>query len=269
MTTDLAPDGISRKYERLLAVVVANLGRVAFSGGVDSTLLLRVLIEVAPSRAVALFADSVLQSQVDRDNVSWLANRLGAKLMVVAISPLAWADFAANSPARCYLCKQSVYRRFLALSPPGTLLLDGTNLDDLNASRPGQRAIEELGVVSPLALAGLRKAEVREMARWLGLPNWNRPSSSCLATRIPAVFPILPELLRYVEEGECLIRAMGFGHVRLRLNHGRTEDVTVELAEEEMLGRDFPARRDSIAAELRMLGVVRVSFVGRPGVFCS
>lgn len=269
MTAGQSPTAIFKKYERLLAVVADHPGWVAFSGGVDSTLLLRAVVEVAPARAVALFADSLLQSQFDRENVRCVADQLGVELRVVAITPLLWPDFVTNSRDRCYLCKKSVYRRFQVLLPQGILLLDGTNLDDLDACRPGQQAMVELGVVSPLALAGLSKVEVREAARRLGLPNWNRPSASCLATRIPEGFPILPELLRHVEAGEQLIRSQGFGHVRLRLNNGRPIDVTVELVKEEMEVLDFPARRDRIESGLRRLGIVRLDFVGRKGVVCA
>lgn len=264
----LSPSEVFRKYDQLLAVVADHPGWVAFSGGVDSTLLLKAVFEVDPSHAVALFADSPLQTQFDRDNVRDLTDRLGAHLRVLWIAPLLWPDFVANSRERCYLCKKSTYHRFQALLPRGTLLLDGTNRDDLDVVRPGQQAIDELGVVSPLALAGLSKAEVREAARCLGLPSWNRPSSSCLATRIPEGHAILPELLRHVEVCERLIRAEGFGHIRLRLNDGRAEDVTVELAEEEMAGPKFSARRGRLEMALRRAGVVRLCFVGRMGVFC-
>lgn len=268
MTVNRSSSEVFRKYDQLLAVVTANPGWVAFSGGVDSTLLLKAVVEVDPSRAVALFADSPLQAQIDRENVISLAALLGAQLRVLEVAPLLWPDFVANPDDRCYLCKKSTYRRFQALLPEGIPLLDGTNCDDLAAVRPGLRAIEELGVVMPLALAGLGKAEVREAARRLGLPNWNRPSASCLATRIPEGYAILPELLRHVEECERLIRAQGFGYIRLRLNDGRPEDVTVELAEEEMVGPEFTARRERIDRGLRRAGIVRLRFAGRSGVFC-
>lgn len=263
MAAGLSSMDIHRKYEQLLTEVADNPGWVAFSGGVDSTLLLQALVEVRPAHAVALFADSLLQSQVDRENARSIADQLRAQLRVVSITPLLWPEFVVNPRNRCYFCKSSVYRRFQALLPQEDLLLDGTNLDDLKACRPGQRAIVELGVVSPLARVGLTKAEIREVARRLGLPNWNRPSSSCLATRIPEGFAILPELLRHVEAGEQLIRAQGFGHVRMRLNNGRPEDVTVELAREELDGPDFPARCDRLDQGLRGLGIVRLVFVGR------
>lgn len=268
MTADRSHAGVTYKYDQLLAFLADNPGWVAFSGGVDSTLLLRALVEVDPSRAVALFADSTLQSQVDRENVKNVADRLGAQLRVVEFAPLLWPDFVANPRDRCYLCKNAVYRNFLTLLPQGAALLDGTNHDDLAACRPGQRAIVELGVVSPLALVGLNKAEVREAARRLGLPNWVRPSSSCLATRVPEGFAISPELLRHVEAGEQLIKAQGFGHVRLRLNDGRADNVTVELARQEMAGSDYPIRRDRIESELRRVGIVRICFVGREVAVC-
>lgn len=260
---DHFPAGVARKYEQLLALVAASPGWVAFSGGVDSTLLLKAVVEAHPSRAVALFADSPLQSRADRDNVSYLADYLGVQLQQVVLDPLLWPDFVANSPERCYHCKSSVYRYFQRILPKDCLLLDGTNRDDLDAHRPGQRAIAALGVISPLALAGLSKAEVREAACWLGLPNWNRPPSSCLATRISVGSAIRPELLRHIEEGERVIKAQGFGHVRLRLNGGSREDVTIELAEAEMAGRNFPARCARIESGLRQLGIVRFVFVGR------
>lgn len=269
MAGGLPPVSIVRKYQQLLAVVAANPGWVAFSGGVDSTLLLRAVVEVDSSQAVALFADSPLQSQVDRENVRALADQLGARLRVVAVAPLLGPDFLANPRDRCYLCKKTVYRYLQDLLPRGAALLDGTNLDDRDAGRPGLRAIAELGIVSPLALAGLTKAEVREAGRMLGLPSWNRPSASCLATRVPEGSAILPELLRHVEAGEEVVRAQGFGHIRLRLNGGRPDDVTVELANEEMAAPDFPARRECVDEGLRRMGIVRLLFAGRPGVFCS
>jgi uncharacterized protein len=267
MSVDLSPNEISRKYDQLLAVVAANPGWVAFSGGIDSTLLLRAAVEVCPSQTVALFADSPLQSQVDRENIGYLVDRLGVRFMVVEITPLLWPEFVVNPPDRCYLCKKSVYRKFQTLLPHGASLLDGTNLDDLAAGRPGQRAINELGVVSPLALAGLSKVEVREVGRWLRLPNWSRPSASCLATRIPEGIAITPELLRHIEACERAVRFKGFGHIRVRLNDGRFDDVTVELASEELGDGDFSARRTGIEAELARLGIVRLRFVGRDGVF--
>jgi len=260
---------VFRKYEILLASVAARPGWVAFSGGVDSSLLLKAVAEAGPSAAVALFADSPLQSRFDRENVKQLSEFLGVQLQVVEVAPLLLPEFALNPGNRCYFCKKSIYRQFQLLLPPGRALLDGTNRDDLETCRPGQQAMDELGVVSPLVEADLRKAEVRELARRFGLPNWSRPSSSCLATRIPEGFPVTPELLRYIEERESLIRARGFGHIRLRLNDGGREDVTVELAREEMDLPDFSGHREAISQAFRQIGVVRIRFVGREGVFVS
>lgn len=269
MAADLSPADLFRKYDRLLAVVADNPGWVAYSGGVDSTLLLKAVLDVNSFRAVALFADSSLQAQVDRQNARCLADFLGVQLQVVEVDPQLEPNFSANPPDRCYICKKSVYRRFQSLLPLGISLLDGTNRDDLVAVRPGHRAIKELGVITPLAMAGLTKPEVRETSRRLGLPNWNRPSASCLATRIPEGFAISPELLRHIEECEGLIRALGFGHIRTRLNNGRPDDVTVELAYEEMDNPSFMRRRGRIDRELRRAGIGRLLFVGRGGVFVS
>ena len=258
---------LARGYERLLAVIAENPGWVAFSGGVDSTLALKAAREVNYPPAVALFADSPLQSEFDRDNVKRLADQLGLQLLVVPFDPLAWVAFTANPSDRCYLCKKVIFGQFQTLLPAGLVLMDGTNRDDLDADRPGHRAIVELGVVSPLALAGLIKTEVRQLSRWLGLPNWNRPSASCLATRIPGGITIIPKLLRRIEECERLVRCRGFGHVRARLVAGQLDDLIVELAREEMDRADFSSRRESISEDLKGVVCGEVVFISRDGVF--
>lgn len=258
---------ISRSYELLLAVVSDNPGWVAFSGGVDSTLVLQAVSEVSLSPIVALFADSPLQSEFDRDNVKRVADQLRVQLEVVPFDPLAMSDFAVNPDNRCYLCKKSIFSEFQSLLPSGLVLMDGTNQDDLSLDRPGHLAVVELGVVSPLALAGLIKSEVRQLARGLGLSNWKRPSASCLATRIPGGVAISQELLRHIEECERLVRLHGFGHIRVRPVVGRTDDVVVELAREEMDRDGFSSCRETISKDLA--GIVRgkLMFSGRDGVF--
>ena len=258
---------LARCYERLLAVVAANPGWVAFSGGVDSTLVLKAANEVNSLPVMALFADSPLQSEFDRDHVKRLADQLGWQLVAVPFDPLAWPEFTANPGDRCYLCKKAIYSRFLTLLPIGAGLLDGTNGDDCGAVRPGYRAVVELGVVSPLVVAGLPKSEVRQLARWLGLPNWNRPSSSCLATRIPEGVKISENLLRRIEVCEALVRRHVLGHIRVRLVGGRPDDLVVELAKEEIARADFSVIGVRIREDLERLLVRDVIFSGREKVF--
>lgn len=262
------PGSLARSYERLLSLVVDRPAWVAFSGGVDSTLTLKAISEVNSTPIKALFADSPLQSEFDLDNAKKLADQLSIQLQVVPFNPLAQLDFIANPSNRCYLCKKFIFEQFIKLLPVGFILMDGTNHDDLGADRPGHRALVELGVLSPLALAGINKTDVRELARWLGLSNWNRPSSSCLATRIPSGVAITRELLRLIEECESRLRHYGFGHIRVRFIGGRQGDLCVELAREEMDRADFSQIQEFIRNDFVGLVEGKVVFIGRNGVFC-
>lgn len=257
----------ARDFARLLAVLADHPGWVAFSGGVDSTLVLKAAGEVRSSSLVALYADSPLQAEVDRENAAQMAARLAVPLQVVSCDPLSRPDFVGNSPERCYLCKQAIFSQFQHLLPSGMVLLDGTNADDLGADRPGQRAVVELGVVSPLVLAGLNKAAVRRLSRWLALPNWNRPAASCLATRIPPGMAITGERLRHIEDCERLVRRCGnFAHLRVRLVAGRPDDLVVEVAADEMARADFSGRRERVLDNLRRVVNGVILFQGRDGV---
>jgi len=250
----------------LLALVADTPAWVAFSGGVDSTLALKAVSEVSSSPVMALFADSPLQSDFDRNDVKRLADHLSLPLFVVPFEPLTQLDFAANPKNRCYLCKKAIFGQFKKLLPFGFVLMDGTNHDDLSADRPGHQAVVELGVVSPLALAGLSKTEVRQISRWLGLPNWNRPSSSCLATRIPGGEAITRERLKLIEECESRVRRHVFGHIRVRLVEGFPEDLVVELALEEMARADISHLQENIVEDFKSLLAGQVKFSTRNGV---
>lgn len=269
MPSRISSPVLQNKFTRLLELVTARPGWVAFSGGVDSTLLLRAALEVKPFETVAVFADSPLQAEIDRENVHRLADGLGARLRIFQMRPLARPEFVANSPERCYLCKYSVYREFLQALPAGLVLMDGTNCDDDIDKRPGHRALLELAVETPLRAAGLGKDEIRNLALSLGLPNWDRPSSSCLATRIPGGTMITAGRLHYIERCETLVRRQGFGHIRVRPLVDDSGDLQVELAREEMAKAEFPQMRKKIVAALRELGGGRLDFVARDGVFVN
>ena len=194
---------------------------VAFSGGVDSTYLLaealRCGADVKPFCAVTAF-----QPAFERREAEEYCARLGAELTTVELDVLADPAVTANPPDRCYHCKRAVFTALTArASAEGyTLMLDGTNASDDALDRPGMRALGELGVLSPLRLCGLTKAEIRVRSRELGLPSWNKPAYACLATRVPAGEPIDEEKLRLVEGAETALRSLGYSDLRVRLFHG-------------------------------------------------
>ncbi len=207
-----------KKYEHLRSIVKDG-GRVAiaFSGGTDSSLLLSVAADVLGGRAVGIMAGSVLQTAHEVREAVRFAGRLGIQLEQVDLNPLSWPNFSENSRDRCYICKKNMYASFLAAIPAGVGLMDGTNIDDLSADRPGLRAIRELLVRTPLVEAGLGKFEVRKLSKELGLVTWNLPSSSCLATRISRGSKITLEKLALVEKGERYLVSLGFSGCRTRL----------------------------------------------------
>ena len=194
---------------------------VAFSGGVDSTYLLaealRCKADVRPYCAVTAF-----QPAFERREAEELCASLGTELVTVELDILAAPHVAANPADRCYHCKTALFSALTArASADGyTLILDGTNASDDASDRPGMRALRELGVLSPLRLCGLTKAEIRARSRELGLPTWDKPAYACLATRIPTGETIDGEKLHRVEKAEEALRNMGYSDLRVRLWHG-------------------------------------------------
>ncbi|MDF1578029.1 MAG: ATP-dependent sacrificial sulfur transferase LarE [Desulfurivibrionaceae bacterium] len=245
-----------RKYETLREIVADVPGVVAFSGGADSSLLLKAAVDVFGEGAPAFFADSVLQSDGARTNAIRAARRIGADLRIVELVPLQWPEFTANPPERCYLCKKKVYTLFKDLLPQSDMaLLDGSNLDDLQKERPGRRAIAELGVKTPLVEAGLAKADVRRLGKLLGVPTWNRESASCLATRIPAGTTISAENLGLVARYEGILIGAGFSGVRVRLCEDDSRSLKIEIKESEMKRFSQPKVRESLVAKFKAAAV--------------
>ncbi len=205
------------KYE-ILRDLLKNFGRaaVAFSGGVDSTLLLKVARMTLGDNVVAVHGSSVLQKEGTRQMVRDLAEEIGVMLLIKDYYPLSWPEFVANPPDRCYHCKKNIYTGFLESIPSGYSLLDASQLDDLSQDRPGGKAMRELSVKTPLIEASLNKKEVRCLARDLGLPNWDKPSESCLATRIKYGRPITEIEMEWIACGEEFMTALGFAGCRVK-----------------------------------------------------
>lgn len=195
---------------------------VAFSGGVDSTLLLRVAIDtLGVENVLALTARSALRPDFEMVRADELAQTMGVEHLHLNSCELEVPEVAGNDPKRCYHCKHHVFSGALQEVRQRGLaaLCDGTNLDDLDEYRPGHEAIKELGIRSPLVEAGLTKKQIREISRELGLPTWDQPSYSCLATRFPYGETLTSERLQQVETCEDWLRGQGVQGFRVR-HHG-------------------------------------------------
>ncbi|MBQ9337027.1 MAG: ATP-dependent sacrificial sulfur transferase LarE [Lentisphaeria bacterium] len=209
---------------------------LAFSGGTDSSFLLAVLKEIhdgSPFPLAAFYMQTVFQTDSELEQARAAAAEAGVGLAVFRCDPLALPELRSNPPDRCYLCKHHLFGQFLdaARSRGLETLLDGTNADDLKVYRPGRRALQELGVVSPLAELGFTKAEIRKLAAVRGLSCAKKPSLPCLATRFEYGTELTPELLERTGKGEELIRKLlpPETDVRLRV-HGDLARIEVSPA---------------------------------------
>jgi uncharacterized protein len=201
---------------------------VAFSGGVDSTFLLKVARQELGDQAMAATALSPTYPQREVDEARQLAAAMGAKQLFVDTDEVNIPGYSDNPPERCYYCKTELFRTLTALAREQGLAVvcDGTNADDLDDYRPGRRAAQEQGIQSPLADAGLRKADIRTLSRELGLPTWSKPAYACLASRFPYGERITPERLAAVDRAEEIVRRHVPGQLRVRY-HGHVARIEV------------------------------------------
>jgi uncharacterized protein len=244
--------GSAAKLENAKARIAAcRSAVVAFSAGVDSTFVLAVAREVLGERAVALTAHSPSVPAAERAEARALAVRLGVRHLERESHEQEDPGYVANGQDRCYHCKRELYRLCgeAAREVGASAVLDGFNADDRKDHRPGHRAAEEALVHSPLAEAGLSKAEVRAWSAAYGLPTWDKPQMACLASRIPYGTPVTPERLAQVERAELALRALGLRDVRVR-HHG--EIGRIEVGEGELAGAF--ARRAELAEAVKAAG---------------
>lgn len=245
MTADTKYDAVRERLAGLDGVLVA------YSGGVDSTLLAVAARDVLGERALAVLATSDTYPASEVESARATARDLGLRIEVVETHELDDPRFADNPPDRCYWCKRELFGllRRIAAERGIAHVADGSNADDVSDHRPGRRAAAESGVISPLQDAGMTKADIRAVSRALGLPTWDKPAMACLASRFPYGTPIAEAPLRRVGWAEDAIRALGLRQFRVRA-HGDVARLEVDPGEMEVAW----GLRAEIAAALRAAG---------------
>lgn len=268
MPTQKLPEELFAKLQHLQEIIQKyDRVAVAFSGGTDSSFLLKMTLDILDrERVIAFFARSSLlkKPEIDRAQQWYRANGVidNSWFHVVDVDAFQHVEFTENTATRCYVCKHRMYSRFLELMKEKgiAVLIDGTNASDIHRDRPGLRAIAELGIQTPLVQADISKQEVRIMGEYLGLSNWAHPASSCLATRIPKGIPITEKLLRRIEMLEQIVEAFGLVDFRLYMDDASEKNYClyvdaagfVAVIKDDLMARIVPQFREHNVENLRI-----------------
>lgn len=247
-------DTVREKYE-LLKSALLSYGSivVAFSGGVDSTFLLKVAHDLLGDRAVAVTAAPVFVPRREQNEALSFCSEQKIRQIIIPAEQLNIDSIRHNPPDRCYHCKREIFGKILEVAAQNGIstVAEGSNMDDTGDYRPGMRAIHELGVVSPLLEAGLTKAEIRQLSQELGLPTWNKPSFACLASRFVYGEAITDKRLSMVDQAEQTLLDLGFRQFRVRI-HG--DLARIEILPEEFAQIMKAETRDRITRNLKEYG---------------
>ena len=243
-----------------LQAYLRSLGTVAvaFSGGVDSSLLLKVAHDTLGDGAFAITSETHTMPSEDKPATEEFCRSEGIRQYILTYDELRIPGFAQNPTNRCYLCKTALFEHMAAIANEhgATALAEGSNLDDEGDYRPGLRAVAEQGVKSPLRHAGLHKQDIRDLSRELGLPTWDKPAAACLSSRFPYWHQITEQKLLMVDEAENYLRSLGVGQVRVRI-HDDLARIEVSQGDIDLLARaDVRAQVDQ---RLRELGFAYVT----------
>jgi len=242
-----------QKFSCLVSLLrEAESAVLAFSGGVDSSFLLKAM-SISGMNVLAVTAASATVPGEETIYATCVAKEAGVEQIIIETEELSNESFVSNPPDRCFFCKDELFRRLKLIAEERNcrFVFDGSNSDDLSDYRPGRRAASLHGVRSPLAECGFSKKEIREMSRELGMGGWDRPSSPCLSSRFPYGRRITREALRRIEKSEKFLRTLGFREVRVR-DHGDT--ARIEVAEGELHLFFIPENRKLAAETLKSFG---------------
>lgn len=250
---------VQAKYKRLKGII-KEMGSVlvAFSGGVDSSFLLKTAHEVLRDEVFAVIASSETYPEKEKEEAIKIAQCLNVRYKIIRTLELENPDFVNNSPQRCYFCKRVLFSRLKEIAEDEGIscVIDGANLEDTGDYRPGSIAAEELGIRSPLKEARFIKSEIRKLSKQLGLPTWNKPSMACLASRFPYYMRIDMKSLKRVSQAEDFLRALGFSQIRVR-HHGQIARIEIEPKEfPEIMEKGV---REKIVKTLKKLGYTYIT----------